>query len=85
MEINKSRYLNIKKKTWYDEVKNVSDKMNEPIGKWLSTFKGWKQEDVYKVIDSAEKLSQDCKIKFQIALNYHLKEIKKSLYDSVDK
>ena len=75
MEINKSKYLNIKKRNWYDEVSDISIKMNEPLGKWLTMFKGWKQEDIVSVVRSAEALSRQEKMEFSKALNWHLKKI----------
>ena len=78
MEIDKSKYLNrfqTKKNPWFEEVKRIADRMNEPIGKWLKTFAGWDYKDIYNVYHSANALSIDKGLPFSKSLNWHINEI----------
>ena len=73
MELNKSKYLNLKKKNPYFEAcKEIADKLNEPVKKWLGRFTGWQAEYIFKLKDSAEKMSKDQNLTFKHALNIHL-------------
>lgn len=80
--LNLTTYLdNLKEKpkanTWYDTVKMVSDRMHEPMGKWMKQFAGWDAKDIYKVYLSAEATTKQDGLPFGKALNWHMKEINK--------
>ena len=63
----------IKKVTWYDTVKQVADRLHEPVPKWLGLLRGWDQKDIDSTYRSADKLAED--IGFEKAWYWHLKKI----------
>lgn len=81
IQFSKLKVETKKKNGFYESVKLIADNMNEPVFKWLGRLKGWDEIDIYKLYLSANALAKDKKIKFPIALNWHLKEINKDIHN----
>ena len=64
-----------KKKTYFDVVKELSERLNDRPKKWLGLLKGWKQEDIESVIRSAEKLAKEKNMPFGKAWWIHYNAI----------
>ena len=79
--LNLSNYK-IKKRTRYDSIKELSERLGDPIGKWLKNFTGWEWEDIDKWILSVESKAKDDDISFQFAFNCMWK--KKEVVDKTD-
>ena len=82
MDINKQQILSRFKKDkkpnpFYEAVKEISERMGEPIGKWLSKFAGWSAEDIHRLYLSSEALSKQEGLPFGKSLNWQIKEILK--------
>jgi len=69
----------IKKQSRYDLIKEIADKLKEPIPKWLGRLKDIETQDIDKIYRSSLALMKESKkdMPFGKAWNYHLKEILK--------